>query len=879
MKLLKPGRLSVLTRSFEYGGEYQLGISILSYFDLSTALLLEEVELWKMAADELGKNAAIDAAIPKARAEYLVQGSVFVPDGKARETCPLSVVIGALEKSIYVVGDRFWKGSEQSKPIPFASMPISWERAFGGEGCEENPLGKGFGPVDTEHGPIQFLPNLELPGKMLSSPKQRPAPVGLGPIDITWKSRFSKAGTYDRAWLEERFPGFAADMDWTIHNMAPADQQQPQPFRGDERVRITNMHPTKATLEGRLPGVKARAFVTQRAEAGEVFLEVPMRLMTVWLVPHQEKGILVFQGAVRTREDDAADIVHLLLGAEDLAEDKGIPHYQEVLAHRIDKDEGVLYAMRDRDLLPTRPDGYDKGAMAADLALVTIEGLLGKNLRKRAEAEIEAAREKVRSLGLDPDEHAPPMPSPEEPFPDDPVELQAHLQKISERADAELAAQEGRLERMMQGLEPLLAAAGMSPEKLREEVETAKVGPPEFTAEGEIARIRRLAAEARALGVTVDELEEWSTDEAMHQTWRDAEQQIKNAYLSTAHFQGAAPRRGDAEQARIREEVVARHRAGEPFAYRDLTGADLSGLDLSGADFRNGWLESVSLVNANLQGADFRDAVLARADLSGAVIGGTSFGGANLGGAKLSGICIDGATDLSGAVLMRADLTDTKLDGARMSDVDLNEAIFARTALRNVDARNLTFYKTDLRGLSFCGSSLETINFIDCDVEGLDLSGTEIKELTFVQCKGRRINLRGARGSMIAAVLCESFAEADLRDTTLSTVNLRGINLSRSDWSGAHLTLADLSEAKLTEAKLHRLVAREARFVRTDLRRADLTGADLMSADLSKADIRGTTLRGANLFGANFGRVWSDEDTDLHDSNQKRVTIYPLRKA
>ena len=81
MKVLKPGRLSVLTRPFEVQRKFRLGISILAYFDISTGALLEEVELWKLAAKELGKDAAIDAGIPKSNAEYLVHGSVFVPDG------------------------------------------------------------------------------------------------------------------------------------------------------------------------------------------------------------------------------------------------------------------------------------------------------------------------------------------------------------------------------------------------------------------------------------------------------------------------------------------------------------------------------------------------------------------------------------------------------------------------------------------------------------------------------------------------------------------------------------------------------------------------------------------------------------------------------
>jgi uncharacterized protein YjbI with pentapeptide repeats len=877
MKVLKPNRLSVITRPFEVQRSYKLGISILAYFDISTGNLAEEVELWKFASKELGKDAAIDAGIPKANAEYLIHGSVFSPGGKPQETCPISVKIGQLEKTLYIVGDRFWKGNQQSKPQPFTSMSISWERAFGGEGFKRNPLGKGFAPVTTEHGPVQFLPNIELPGKMITSPKQQPEPIGLGAIDITWPQRFSKVGTYDLAWLKELFPGFAADIDWTIHNMAPEDQQQREPFVGDEPIELVNMHPTMPRVTGRLPGFKARAFVTQRCDDSEAFLEVPMRLMTVWLFPHVVKGVLVFQGTLQTREDDGRDVVHLLLAAERLDEDKGVPHYQAVLAHRLDKEDGVLYALRDQDLLPVLPQGFEKGATADDVALVSMEGLLGKNLRKRAEAEIIAARETAIAHGLDPDQHAPPMPPPEEPIPEDPIEQERLLKEAKERTDRQIAEQQAKMEQVLQDMEPLLQAAGFSPETLREEINTAHTGPPDFTAEGEIERMRGLAAEARALGITIDELEDWSTNEEVHKHWRDAEQQIRRAYLLTAHSQDPVRPRSDEENRRIREAVLAAHRAREPFAYRDLSGADLSGLDLRGANFRNGWLESVNFRGANLQGADLGEAVLARADLAGASIEGASFKAANLGSARLTEIVVNGETDFSDAVFVKADFTGAKLTGVTISRADFSEAIFVSAELKKVVGEELAFYKTDLHGLSFAGAKLDSAVFIDCDLSGVDFSDAELAKISFVQCQGRGARFLRAHCTMIAAALCQSFAEADFRGSILETTNLRGLDLTRSDFSGAKLKLCDLSEAILHSATLYRVVAREVRFVRTDLRDANLTSADLLGADLQKADIRGTKFIGSNLYGANFGRVRSDEATDFRDSNQKKTTVYPLR--
>jgi len=68
-------------------------------------------------------------------------------------------------------------------------------------------------------------------------------------------------------------------------------------------------------------------------------------------------------------------------------------------------------------------------------------------------------------------------------------------------------------------------------------------------------------------------------------------------------------------------------------------------------------------------------------------------------------------------------------------------------------------------------------------------------------------------------------------------------------------------------------------FVRADLRDAKMVAANLMEASLQKADIRGTDLTGSNLFGSNFAKVHSDEATKLEEANQKRTTIYPLRRS
>ena len=63
-------------------------------------------------------------------------------------------------------------------------------------------------------------------------------PATFLPLDMLWPERAKKRGTYDKTWMETRFPGLPDDFDWSFFNVAAEDQQAPQPFAGDELLRL-----------------------------------------------------------------------------------------------------------------------------------------------------------------------------------------------------------------------------------------------------------------------------------------------------------------------------------------------------------------------------------------------------------------------------------------------------------------------------------------------------------------------------------------------------------------------------------------------------------------------------------------------------------------
>jgi hypothetical protein len=147
-----------------------------------------------------------------------------------------------------------------TEPEPFTQMALSWRQAYGGPGFAENPLGKGVKPGAGQKGKPHMLPNLQYPQETAHLPNIRMTPACFSPLDISWPQRFSKSGTYDSAWLQEDFPAYARDIDWTIFNIAPEDQWFSGHLQGNEPYLLENLHPQKPRIEGCLPGFHGALF-------------------------------------------------------------------------------------------------------------------------------------------------------------------------------------------------------------------------------------------------------------------------------------------------------------------------------------------------------------------------------------------------------------------------------------------------------------------------------------------------------------------------------------------------------------------------------------------------------------------------------------------
>lgn len=858
MILFKPAQVSLLTRPLEYRGRFGLSLSALLHVPLAQPTqgnLWGEQSLWAFVG-QAGMAAVLDEAVVKMQPEYLVHGQVHAHPPGAR-ACAARVTLGNSSKTLLAFAPRHWNGSRIQDDQPFSPVPLHWREAYGGPDFAANPEGSGRVARDG----VRWLPRLELPGSRLSAPDQAVVPAGFGALDMMHPQRAALRGTYDDSYLKTHAPGLPPDTDWRHFNRAPQDQWLPQALVGDEAYALDNLHPTRARMEGRLPGLRVRVLVDYGRADGESRLkEVPLRLTTVWFFPELERMVLCWHGLAEVARDDATDVTRLLAAVERLSEPRPVEHYVDVMARRSDPRDGGLESLNDGDLLPEGLDTTDPAA-EAEAAVFKMEGLQAEAQYRRAQLDMELAREKLRAQGKDPDAMGVRLPPREKP--PTLAELPAYL-----KAQGKVLQQQqwAALDDALKLAEKVHEMARQRPLRLADVVHR---GPPAYRADAHLGELTAQFAQAgKALDTTVL-LPRLQKKEAMDRV----------GYLQGAHLQPPVdPLTGDAAAQRRQEMVWLLGRGVRAQPNMDWTGVDLSGLDLRGLDLSGGWLESANLAGANLSGANLTGAVLAHANLRGCLLIGATLVGANLGGAHLAGAVLD-QSDLSGATLSRCALAQTQCRKTRLPGAQLMDTTWGAADWTGAELPGTTFYKLDLRGVVLAEAQLAGALFIECQLGGVDARAATLDGASFVSCVLDGVLLAGA--SLVGAVFAKgcSLRDADASQADLSRANLgdsnaAGLRVVKARLDGACLGEADLSGSDLRLGQAKGALLRKAR-----LRGARLAGVNLHDAVLAQADLRGADLRGSNLFGTDLSRVWLNDQTQFDGALTTRARTWPRWSA
>jgi uncharacterized protein YjbI with pentapeptide repeats len=725
---------------------------------------------------------ASDFADFKLRTDLLLKGTCYPGEGRASPVCTARFAVGSWSKSLRVLGRRVWTErafDPISEPLPFTSMPITYENAFGGPELAQNPVGKGYRTAE--------LPTVEDPAALLGSRRDTPEPAGFGPLSPSWPQRAGKVGTeYGKAWKKTRAPFYAADFDWSHFNSAPADQQLPGYLRGDEALVFEYLHPRAIRFSASLPGLRPRV-VCRRTDG--LTTEVPMNLDTLLADLDGERLVLLWRGLARVTDDQLDDVRTLFLGCEPLAAPLPAAHY---LAELDAFEKDPLGYLRDR-LMPAE----SKLRIAEARAAI-------------AQATAQAA--------------APPKP-------EDPAD---HVEALlGAHGGALPAEQAGQRDALLGQLRSLLQSSKGQLPKLSAQARAAG-GPTPTTAGALAALTAALAAQkamATARGLPTDRLD------AAEKQLAQAEEQQRAADAAVAASGKPDPRAAAdtaATAAMSGPDGAAKSPAEEaPGPGANLIERDLSGWDLRGADLHGALLHGAKLVGTRLAGANLRGADLGDADLTDADLTGAHLGQANLAGVKARGAVFDEAT-LARTIFVKADLTGASLERVQGTMSVFQQTELSSAKLRGARLHKAAFSQANLDDADFTGAELDICTFLDVSAARARFDEVRLFKTSFLRSKMPGASFVEASGegcSWQESVLDGAdFRYAKLRRAQLNKASLHQAKLYASDFRGGRFERASLAEADFGKANLMSVSFNKARLAATDFSGASLYDAKFLGA-------------------------------------------------
>lgn len=223
--------------------------------------------------------AASELAPVLSRVDVTFVGSAYSREPAPRKRVSLRIERGSsvlLSKSIDAIGDR---GSPDGEPEPFTRMPLVYERAEGGIGYRENPVGTGHGGGR--------------PPNLLPVHAEAPRPTGFAPISWGWAARKQWLGGPARPSFDHPIVELPDGLDFAFFQTASPDQQLGD-LTGDEVIVLDGLLPGGEVVTSRLPRVAGRARLLSRSSD----FEIDLRLDTVSIDGDAGHCTLLFRRAI-----------------------------------------------------------------------------------------------------------------------------------------------------------------------------------------------------------------------------------------------------------------------------------------------------------------------------------------------------------------------------------------------------------------------------------------------------------------------------------------------------------------------------------------------------------------------------------------------------
>jgi uncharacterized protein YjbI with pentapeptide repeats len=868
-------------------------------------------------------------------AGVILVGVAHAPPGQPAQALSVRLTVfrdrPLINKTLHVIGYR--APASPANAWPFQDLPIEYERAFGGPGFDDNPVGTGAVPGSR-------LPNIVDP----VDPRR---PAGFGPISRRWGSRRRLLGAAGSQGLDQPVPEIPANVDWRYFHAAPADQQT-EFLHGDEWIVLDALHPTLPRLQSRLPSVRAVARWSFSSGSAPSW---PIELSADTLVINAETQLcsLIWRGHVPLEQADAAARMRVIAGVT-------LPGYPLAPGLSGEDRPAEVFAPTAAPSGAKRPE---IGAPPAPLPLADDESVdANKETRKMA-----AAR------------HAPP---PDDDEPEDPLNRTERI-VISKLRKPALPFREAEAGSPPAAAAPRPFSPPPADHPLRRTVEPTRspfaANPLPFK-QADPASPSPFAVPPAAMSEE-EEARHGSTISAIH-TRSVTLPFVKSAQAppppAAPPEPSAPPKPADEGMTRMIDidALLAKQIAPFALAQPGARNNDEPSVDIPGSPWASGppvpvetappaaptmvqpppamvappptalpvpamaspepammspamaspapAMMSPAMVSpapamvapppimaaasdappsppamlkappadvppakpsrpgAAASNPALRDKVVA------ALAANEALDGQDLSGADLHELDLHGRSlarcKLKGAILTRANLSKAVLSGAQLNEAELGGAVFDGADLAGADLTGAS-----IEGASFKGASMPEVRlagahgsgvFDEAQMPKASAEGAQLGKASFKKVS--------AEGSVWERA---TLSEASFQGAKLKGANLQRTTCVKTDFAGADLAEAELMRmtgegvelagANLDGANLRKVTLVEASFADALMRKAWTDKADLSRCRFTRADLKGTSFRGATLKGAIFAHAQLD-GADLRDADLEGANMFGAAK-
>jgi uncharacterized protein YjbI with pentapeptide repeats len=920
MQLIKPRTLSLISKTYRFSGKDRLAVGGVCLFrlarpDAELNQLLPEAEYLATCHEALGKI-PFDLGVNKSYSEFLAAGSACAPAGQTCTQMQVAITIADLTKKLDVYGNQQLRQGffldTRGALEPFATLPLTYATTYGGGDYPSNPVGVGHG--DSGWAATRLLPNVTYAGQLRHA--GRPQPASFTAQGVDWPSKLKLAGTYDARWQREDAPGYPRDIDWRYFNLAAEDQRFGKPLTGGACYRIEGMNADMPVIEGRLPNVKVRIFVSEDPASDQGFRELETTIDTVWFFPDRNLGMLIQRGVTDVQDSEAQDIKALLLAFEyNDATPRQVAAYKSVMQLRCDRATALANAFNESQLLPLKSDSelatleaqraeYRAQIEAArvlerDAMLADIGARVG--LKNPLTAPTAAALEKdlaqqpspaLRKLAALPDPSL--MITPQELKNGDfdlggvldvVDEINKHAQELAK--EAQQAADASVKQARALQVELLKDIAGMTTpataavelDKLKrkalERTRTQITGIADLTRIDKVLHVMTPTTPAGLVDAKTGMVDGAQLELLNTQADAIGARALRLSRLKSPEFGGEQP--GSAEEktavaAILRKTFVELQRNGAALNGRDFAGADLSGLDLSGLDLSEAMLEHADLSRCRLLGTNLFGAVLTGAHVDGADFSSADLRNGNLSGLRGSAARFDGCR-FDTTVMIDLQLPDSAWRGATFRDNTLLQCVLPRAAFAGAQLERVALIKCDLADSDFSDARWRKVNGTQSGFARAAFARSSLDGVALLDANCAQADFTDALLQRCIALGSSTFTGADFSSVTAVETGWRNLDLSGACFHMASFSKADFANAVLRGCDLRDACFQGSLLSGADCRDTDATATDFYRATLRKADFTGSTLERANLLGADVF------ETLFHSCKLKGMrTDCPLRE-